>query len=103
MSINPDPLCLIAGRAVANAESFCRFEKDGPATLKDARFDLVALGAVGSQSRLFQVSRMLVQATQLAAAESHDAEASLVLVGLTQWVRKEQWIATRAAQEVESA
>ena len=84
-------LIIIAGRAVANAESFIQFQKDRPAVHRDALYDLKEVDGLFSFGRLRDVTRILIRATETASAhEDCGPAAFLALAGLAQWVCEER-------------
>lgn len=88
-----DPLHQIASRAVINAESGLRFEKDWRKVAIDARHDLKALGSTLSAGRLKEAVRSLLTVT-IFVAEDDDREdwtgALLALSSLVRWVEEER-------------
>jgi hypothetical protein len=86
----------ISRRAVANAQSLLKFEKDRPAVYRDAKHDSRDIGFT-SPNRLNAITRLLLRATELASSgDEIDAAAKLSLTGLCDWVEAE------LAQQTES-
>lgn len=82
-------LSQISRRAIANAQSLLKFEKDRPAVYRDCMHDQRELEETGPPGRLRAVTKLLLITTELATEgeESPSAKASLAL--LCHWVEEE--------------
>jgi hypothetical protein len=84
-------LSQIARHAIANAQSFLKFEKDRPAVYRDCLYDRKELSLSGSAGRLHTRTWLLLKATEEASDDDGDltSAARLSLVGLCDWVAEE--------------
>jgi len=88
--IRSSTLSQIARRAISNAQSLLKFEKDRPAVYRDCLHDQRELAETGPMGRLRDVTRLLLRATELAAVgEELSAQARVSLGGLCDWVEIE--------------